>query len=93
MNAADTINALFELAGSFFILLSILKLEREKQVRGVSWLHTGFFTAWGLWNLWFYPAVGAWLSFIGGIALVLTNAYWLGQIIYYTQKEKRNVRV
>jgi len=85
---ADLINGAFEALGSLFILMSIVKLHREKQVRGVSWPHVGFFSAWGLWNLVYYPSLDQWLSFLGGSLLVLANAVWLGQILYYRQRER-----
>jgi hypothetical protein len=85
----DLINGTFESAGGFSIALSIIKLYREKTVRGVSWLHVGFFTSWGFWNLFYYPHLGQWFSFIGGLALVISNTIWLGQIAYYTIRERQ----
>jgi uncharacterized membrane protein YfcA len=86
MYISDIINGLFECSGGFFILLSILRLHKDKQVRGVSWLQVGFFSSWGFWNLYFYPHLGQWLSFAGGMFLVLANTFWLGQIAYYSRK-------
>jgi len=86
----DVLNGIFELAGGLFILLSIFKLHREKKVRGVSYIHVGYFTAWGYWNIYYYPYLDQWLSFVGCLAVVTINSFWLGQIIYYTIMEKRN---
>lgn len=83
----DIINGGFETLGMFFILPSILKLHREKVVRGVSWTHAGFFWTWGAWNLIYYPSLDQWLSWGGGIALFLANTVWLAQLIYYTRRE------
>lgn len=83
MSIPDFINGAFETAGGFFILLSVIKLHREKMVRGVSWLHAGFFATWGYWNLFFYPHLDQWLSFWGGLFLVAVNTWWLGQLVYY----------
>lgn len=90
MQLPDLINGIFESAGGFFIALSVLKLHREKKVRGVSYVHVGFFTSWGLWNLFYYPVLDQWLSFWGGLLLVLVNAVWLAQCVYYTLLERRN---
>ena len=92
MISPDIVNGAFESLGACFILQSIIKLHRDKLVRGVSWLHSGFFAAWGYWNLFYYPYLDQWLSFVGGIGIVATNTFWLGQIIYYTQKEKAHAR-
>lgn len=87
MNVPDLINGTFEMLGGLFILQSVVKLHRQKMVRGVSWLHAGFFSAWGYWNLFYYPHLDQWLSFAGGIGIVTANTIWLGQLIYYTRRE------
>jgi hypothetical protein len=89
MNYPDLINGTFEACGMFFILLSIIKLGREKKVRGVSWIHVGFFATWGYWNLYYYPHLNQWMSFFGGLGIVITNTWWLAQLIYYTNKERK----
>ena len=86
----DIVNGSFELLGSPFILLSIIKLHKEKMVQGVSWIHTGFFALWGVWNLFYYPHLNQWFSFIGGIAIVIANTAWLVQLIYYSRNIKEN---
>lgn len=88
MSFADLINGAFEASGAFFIFQSIIKLHREKIVRGVSWVHSGFFATWGYWNLFYYPHLGQWVSFVGGIGIVTTNTVWLVQLIYYTHQER-----
>lgn len=82
----DFFNGLLETCGGFFIALSVIKLYRDKVVKGVSWIHVGFFTLWGFWNLFYYPHLGQWLSFSGGMLLVTVNTVWLGQIFYYGSK-------
>jgi len=84
----DIINGSFEFLGAPFILTSVFKLYKEKQATGVSWVHAGFFSAWGFWNLFYYPHLDQWVSFCGGIAIVLANLVWLGQIFYYGSKNR-----
>lgn len=86
MISLDLINGCFEAGGAAFIAFSILKLYREKEVRGVSWVHVAFFSAWGFFNLIYYPSLGQWLSFAGGLAIVAANTFWLGQLLYYGRK-------
>jgi hypothetical protein len=81
----DVVNGSYELLGAPFILLSVIQLAKEKKVHGVSWLHAGFFATWGMWNLYYYPHLEQWFSFVGGIAIVTVNTFWLGQLIYYTK--------
>jgi len=83
MTLPDLINGLFECCGGFFIALSVRKLHRDKKVKGVSWVHAAFFSAWGYWNLFYYPHLGQWLSFAGGVFLVAVNTLWLCQMWYW----------
>lgn len=84
----DLINGALESCGGLFIALSVIQLHREKVVRGVSWMHVGFFSSWGFWNLFYYPHLGQWLSFWGGLLLVTVNVIWLGQIVYYNHRNR-----
>lgn len=83
----DLINGILEGVGGFFIALSVRKLHRAKVVSGVSAIHVAFFSAWGFWNLFYYPHLDQWVSFWGGVLLVAVNCVWLGQIFYYWQPE------
>ncbi len=91
MNYPDIINGAFELAGGLFIFRSILKLNKDKEVKGVHWIHAAFFAFWGYWNLFYYPYLGQWISFIGGLGVVTANTIWLGQMIYYLRKEEYDI--
>lgn len=80
----DLGNALFELAGGFFVAASIRKLYRDKRVAGISWAHVGFFTAWSWWNIYFYAKALQWLSLYGAYGLLVTNTAYLVLLVYYT---------
>ena len=84
----DAVNGAFELIGAPFIALSILKLVREKEVHGVSWVHVGYFTLWGYWNLYYYPFLEQWWSLCGTIGVTLVNTIWLILLIYYYRRGK-----
>jgi len=86
MNWPDIINGSFEALGGLFICASIRRLYLDKVVRGVSLLPVTFFTAWGFWNLIYYPHLEQWVSFAGGIGIVTANAIWLAQMVYYTRQ-------
>jgi len=82
----DSVNGLFEVLAGAFISLSVLKLHKEKLVRGVSWKHVGFFWLWGAWNLYYYPSLDQWMSLVGGVVVMVMNTIWLSQLIYYTKR-------
>lgn len=81
----DLINGLFELLGGAMIWSNVLRIRKDKLVRGVDWRVTGFFWAWGLWNLFYYPHLDQWLSFAGGTVIVAANCVWL----YYAWKYRK----
>ncbi len=86
---ADNFNGLFEMTGGIFITLSVIRLYKDKKVRGVSMVATTFFMTWGWWNLYYYPAIKQWWSAAGAGFVALVNTIWLCQMIYYTRKEKQ----
>ena len=82
----DIINGLFETLGAFFTWRNALALYRDKMVRGVYWPTTAFFSAWGLWNLIYYPNLNQWISFTGGAMLVIGNVLWV--ILYFVYRRE-----
>ncbi len=86
MTAPDIVNGLFEVLGGLTTALNIRALMRDKEVKGVDWRLTFFYTAWGLWNLFYYPHLGQWASFAGGVVIVAGNAVWLALVIHYRRR-------
>ena len=84
----DLVNSLFEWGGALFMILNIRRLHHDKVVRGVDWRVTAFFTVWGFWNLYYYPALDQWLSFAATLGIVTGNTIYMGLMIYYIRKEK-----
>ena len=85
----DHFNACFEGGGAVIQFLNVRQLLRDKTVRGVHWLPLAFWTAWGFWNVFYYPAIGQWWSFAGGFAVVTCNAVNLGLMwLYWPRKER-----
>lgn len=75
--APDLINGTFELFGAALTWRNYVELRRAREIRGVYWPTQAFFAAWGLWNLAYYPMLGQWASFVGGVLLVAGNAAWV----------------
>lgn len=86
MTTPDLINSLYEGLGSVFIWRSVYLLHRHKEVRGISILAVIFFMTWGWWNIYYYPHLNQWLSFYGGLLIVLANTVWVGQMLYYARR-------
>lgn len=88
----DKLNGVFELLGGFFIMLSCIRLHRDKKVRGVSFVHIAYFTLWGYWNIEYYSNLNQWVSLLGSLTVTLVNTIWLAMLLYYLQKEKRGLK-
>jgi hypothetical protein len=74
---ADLANAAFELLGGAMLWANVNRLRRDRVVRGVHWQTTAVFMSWGVWNLFYYPNLDQWASFVGGLFLCSANAAWL----------------
>jgi hypothetical protein len=90
-NIPDLINGTFELVGGILCWLNVQRLRKDRRVQGVDWRVSAFFTAWGLWNLFFYPSLHQWASFAGGILLVLANTTWVTLALRYSSAQKVRV--
>jgi len=85
-SAADTTNGLFELVGALLNWRNVARIRRDRRVRGVDWRTWAFFTAWGWWNVYYYPSLGQWASMLGGLVMVSANTVW----VWYAIKYRRN---
>jgi hypothetical protein len=70
---SDYINGVFEGGGAMLQVLNIRQILKDKIVRGVHWGPLTFWTAWGYWNIFYYPSLDQWCSFVGGLGVVLCN--------------------
>jgi len=82
----DLVNASFELIGAWFTWRSFVQLRRDRFISGIYWPTVAFFTAWGTWNLFYYPLLGQWWSFFAGIVLLSGNAAWVIQVLIYEKR-------
>lgn len=84
----DLINGSFELVGGLLSIVNIRVILRDKKVRGMALTPLAFITAWGYWNVFYYPHLFQWFSFFGGVVIVAVNTFWLALAIYYTHRER-----
>lgn len=85
----DTINAAFELAGAFAAALNLTRLWRDRIVAGVDWRAFALFTAWGIWNLFYYRHLEQPHSALAAAALVIINIGWLALALYCHLERRR----
>ena len=79
--SADLINGAFEAVGAFLILNHCRAVLHDKAVAGVSVLSTAVFAVWSFWNLYYYPSLGQWWSFTGGLAIVVANCWYVSLLV------------
>ena len=84
----DIVNGGFELFAGVSVLLHILKVVKDKEVKGMSVVALFFFTFWGFWNLYYYPFLSQWVSFVAGIFIVSTNVVYTFLVLYFSGKLK-----
>ncbi len=77
MQINDLLNGLFELGGAVVAWMNAYKLYKDREIKGVYWPVWIFFSSWGLWNLYYYPSLGQYISFYAGIILVSGNIAWV----------------
>lgn len=83
MTLPDITQAAWELGSAAFGLLNIRAIRRSKRLEGIHWAPTAFFFAWGVYNLWFYSALGLPVSWFAGCAITAVNMAWLAHVAYY----------
>lgn len=88
MQIIDVINGTFETLGCLAVGLSIRQLLRDRRVQGYHWGSLLYFTSWGYWNIYYYPALDQWVSAVGATATALANTIYLGMIIYFSRKRR-----
>lgn len=89
MITPDLINAIFEFSGAVMLLNNCRTILKDKMVHGVSISTTAFFMTWGFWNLFYYPHLGQYISFIASIAIVSANT-WYVYLMWYYKIYKKN---
>ncbi len=84
----DAINACFEAGGALFLCLNVARIRRDRTVRGVSLWPTAWWSAWGVWNVYYYSALAQPASFWAGVAVVIVNTVWLAHALAYARRER-----
>lgn len=92
MNNPDLINGLFESFGASVLWLNINRLIKDEYIAGVSIFPTMFYSVWGFWNLYYYPHLNQWYSFIGALGVVIANTVWTLLAIYYKRDHARRMK-
>ncbi len=85
----DQINSGFVLMAALFYVLNLLKLMKDKEIKGISKISIGFFSLWNVWTLFFFIKVSEYWWTIGAyiIVTILNIAYITLMIKYGLKKD------
>jgi hypothetical protein len=86
----DLINGLFECIGGLLVWINVARIVKDKRVHGISCWVQAFFTAWGFWNLYYYPSLNQWCSFWGGAVMSIGNTAWVVLAMKYSLANRRS---
>lgn len=86
----DLINGVFEFGISIPLAKSVLMLRKDREVKGFYWPVIVWTSMWGLWNLFYYPHLGQWASFWGGLIVVSVNLTWLAHVAWYSHVRRNS---
>ncbi len=82
----DLINGLIEFPGSLFTWQNTVRVWKDRGYAGLYLPAIIFFMSWGAWNLYYYPSLGQWWSFLGGLSLVVANVSWVASMVWFGRK-------
>lgn len=83
----DLVNGSFEALAGVMVINHCRVIWKDRAVAGVSILSVAFFTLWGAWNLYYYPALGQPFSFLGGLVVVLANTLYTAMLIRFRRSK------
>jgi hypothetical protein len=83
---ADLGNSLWEWGGSFAAWRGVFALHKDKHFAGTRIEVALFFLLWGFWNMYYYPHLDQWISFTGGLSLVIANCAWFMLMLKYRKE-------
>ena len=81
----DIVNMTFFFSSSFVIWLNVMKIYKDKQIRGVKLIPGVFFCVSCSWGIFYYVKLGQPWSVIGMILMAIANFAWTFLAIYYTK--------
>ena len=85
----DEINSFFISVASIFYFLNLLKLYKDKEVKGISILSIVFFSTWNFWTLYFFWDTEFSLTRNAYIAVAISNFLYLSLLFRYMVLDKK----
>ena len=84
MSWQDSVNAGFELSCAILLWINVRTLYKDKQIKGIALSPNFLYLAAGVWDLYYYPFLGQWMSFVACLVYTAGFGLWLGMAVWYT---------
>lgn len=78
----DLIMAAFQVGSCLFLLLSVLTIFQDRELKGVSVWMIGYFTVWTIYGIWNWYRLDQFWSYTTSIAMSILYVIWLSLAIY-----------
>jgi hypothetical protein len=73
----DLVNSFFQLGMAIIAWMNVVRLLRDRKVRGVTPLTVAWPMLMGWWNIIYFSTLGHYFSLVVGIALAAANTLWV----------------
>ena len=84
----DVINSVFFFTSSSVVWLNVIRLFKDKGIKGVRLIPGFFFSLSTIWGIYYYYELDQPWSVLGMVLMATANTSWIVLAIYYTIKEK-----
>jgi len=85
IDPSDLITGILEVTAGFFQFLNCRQIIRDREIKGVLWHLTFFYTSWSLWDVWYFAHLGQWFAWAGTWVVLSASVLWLHLAIYYNR--------
>jgi hypothetical protein len=83
LHLLDFLNSIFEYVAGGMIFLNIAAILRDKKVNGMSLFAVSYFSALGLFNMFYYWELHQMISFSAGTAVAIGDIIYLHLFLKY----------
>ncbi len=83
IDPSDLVTGLLETTAGVFQFLNCARLHRDREIKGVFWHLTFFYTAWSFWDVWYFAHLRQWCAWAGTFVILSASLLWLTLAIRY----------
>ena len=73
----DAITSLFQIGAIVFLIINILQLNKDKELKGINIWMIIYFTVWSYWSIYMYVELDQFLSALMSIGIAVAYTIWL----------------